>query len=289
MSKRTFKKIPQKWRNAKWLQAKHLFKFVGRWKMTKHTFDKCEKAIGSLVKSSFVSIPKHWESLFSQAVLDPNVLRNADGSLNMLACSLAFPSQAPYKSDIYMSVLLKWLYNKDGSRNEENFSKWKANVESTSQWDLEGYRDLSEVSSTEGGYLLPLLESIPDLDPNRLLHPDTDAAVKPVAVKYDWEALRASIIAEGGIRNKTMMARLPGPYESTATVMSGTSPGIYPVLDRNYLRANNAKSLYYQNSKRDGEKTDEQNQSNQTPGPEQGSPTGTQGNDSGSSQEDRQS
>ncbi len=113
--------------------------------------------------------------------------------------------------------------------------------------------------------------------------------VNPSTALVSWEKLREEVKKHGGIRNKTMMARLPGPYECTAAVMSSASAGIYPVLDVSYMQATNVKSHYYQNSKHIREKTDEQNQSNQTPGPEQGSPTGTQGNDSGSSQEDRQS
>lgn len=68
-----------------------------------------------------------------------------------------------------------------------------------------------------------------------------------------WEKLREEVQKHAGVRNKTMIARLPGPYESMSTIMSGTSAGIYPVRDSNYLQAANGESRYYQNSKRDGE------------------------------------
>jgi hypothetical protein len=44
----------------------------------------------------------------------------------------------------------------------------------------------------------------------------------------DWEALRNEIIDNGGVRNASMIVRMPGPYDSTVSVLGATSPGIYP-------------------------------------------------------------
>lgn len=48
--------------------------------------------------------------------------------------------------------------------------------------------------------------------------------------RYDWEALREAIIANGGIRNSTLITHMPGESSSKA---SGCANGIYPVRDLN--------------------------------------------------------
>lgn len=54
-----------------------------------------------------------------------------------------------------------------------------------------------------------------------------DELVPPV-YKYDWEALRADVIANGGLRNSVLVAHMPSESSSKA---SGAANGIYPVRD----------------------------------------------------------
>lgn len=60
-----------------------------------------------------------------------------------------------------------------------------------------------------------------------------------VGLQYDWETLRAEIIANGGIRHSVLAAHMPTESSSKA---SGAPNGIYPIRDLNLLKtdANNA-------------------------------------------------
>ena len=52
--------------------------------------------------------------------------------------------------------------------------------------------------------------------------------ITPHVLRYDWEALRAEIIANGGLRNSSLVAHMPTESSSKA---SGIPNGIYPVRD----------------------------------------------------------
>lgn len=49
----------------------------------------------------------------------------------------------------------------------------------------------------------------------------------------NWEKLKAELIAKGGIRNATLMARMP--LEPPPNIVTGISPGIYPVMGEGYF------------------------------------------------------
>ena len=65
-----------------------------------------------------------------------------------------------------------------------------------------------------------------------------------VAPEYqrDWEGLRADIIEQGGIRNSTVVAYMPGESSSKA---SGCSNSIYPVRDTTLVKTDNGVSVYW--------------------------------------------
>ncbi len=50
----------------------------------------------------------------------------------------------------------------------------------------------------------------------------------PHVLKYDWETLRAEVIANGGIRNSSLVAHMPTESSSKS---SGSPNGIYPIRD----------------------------------------------------------
>lgn len=52
--------------------------------------------------------------------------------------------------------------------------------------------------------------------------------VTPHKLKYDWDTLRADIVATGGIRNSTLVAHMPAESSSKAT---GCSNGTYPIRE----------------------------------------------------------
>lgn len=66
--------------------------------------------------------------------------------------------------------------------------------------------------------------------------------------KYDWEDLRESIKRSGCVRNVTLTARMPMEHEVISQVMSGTSPGIYPVRNPDYFRNNRVNHMTNDNN-----------------------------------------
>lgn len=60
---------------------------------------------------------------------------------------------------------------------------------------------------------------------------------------YDWDQLRETIRKSGGIRNVSMMARMPQEHEVISQVMSGTSPGIYPVRELSLKRIKTGENI----------------------------------------------
>ena len=59
---------------------------------------------------------------------------------------------------------------------------------------------------------------------------------------YDWEALRAEIIANGGIRNSTLAAHMP---TETSANSSGTTNGLYPIRELTMIKTDNQRVNYW--------------------------------------------
>lgn len=63
-----------------------------------------------------------------------------------------------------------------------------------------------------------------------------------IDLTYDWEALRAQIIENKGIRNSFLVAYMPGESSSKA---SGVVNSIYPVRDRTMIKTDNDITTYW--------------------------------------------
>lgn len=61
-------------------------------------------------------------------------------------------------------------------------------------------------------------------------------------LQYDWEALRDEIIENGGIRNSTLVALMPGESSSKA---SGTVNSIYPIRELAMMKTDNNLTTYW--------------------------------------------
>ncbi|HET8900124.1 MAG TPA: ribonucleoside-diphosphate reductase subunit alpha [Rhodanobacteraceae bacterium] len=59
---------------------------------------------------------------------------------------------------------------------------------------------------------------------------------------YDWEALRAEIKANGGIRNSVLVAHMPTETSANA---SGTTNGLYPVRELSLIKTDNQRVNYW--------------------------------------------
>ncbi|MFY9180337.1 MAG: hypothetical protein WAO12_11255, partial [Venatoribacter sp.] len=68
---------------------------------------------------------------------------------------------------------------------------------------------------------------------------DSIAAVENL---YDWETLRAEIIANGGIRNSTLAAHMP---TETSANSSGTTNGLYPIRELTMIKTDNQRVNYW--------------------------------------------
>lgn len=62
----------------------------------------------------------------------------------------------------------------------------------------------------------------------------------PFETRYDWETLRAEIIANGGIRNSSLMAMMPTESSSKA---SGAPNGPYPIRDLDLAKSDSSNLL----------------------------------------------
>lgn len=60
--------------------------------------------------------------------------------------------------------------------------------------------------------------------------------------QYDWEELRSEIIANGGIRNSSLIAHMPSESSSVA---SGTTNGLYPIRDLTLMKTDMSKVTYW--------------------------------------------
>jgi len=68
-----------------------------------------------------------------------------------------------------------------------------------------------------------------------------DGVVK-APLQYDWEQLRGEIIENGGIRNSTLVALMPGESSSKA---SGTVNSIYPIRELSMMKTDNNLTTYW--------------------------------------------
>ncbi len=66
--------------------------------------------------------------------------------------------------------------------------------------------------------------------------------IAPFSLRYDWEALRAEIVANGGIRNSVLAAHMPTETSANA---SGTTNGLYPVRELTLIKTDNQRVNYW--------------------------------------------
>lgn len=67
-------------------------------------------------------------------------------------------------------------------------------------------------------------------------------SVVTVDNKRDWESLRAAIIENGGIRNSSLIAHMPG---ESSTIAAATTNSVYPVRDFDLLKGNESLNVHY--------------------------------------------
>lgn len=60
--------------------------------------------------------------------------------------------------------------------------------------------------------------------------------------QFDWEALRAEIIANGGLRNSALVAHMP---TETSANSSGTTNGLYPIRELTLIKTDNQRVNYW--------------------------------------------
>lgn len=60
--------------------------------------------------------------------------------------------------------------------------------------------------------------------------------------RYNWEALRSEIIANGGIRNSVLVAHMP---TETSANSSGTTNGVYPIRELTMIKTDNERVNYW--------------------------------------------
>ena len=60
--------------------------------------------------------------------------------------------------------------------------------------------------------------------------------------RYDWEGLRAQIVANGGIRHSVLVAHMPTETSANA---SGTTNGLYPVRELTLIKTDNHRVNYW--------------------------------------------
>lgn len=63
-----------------------------------------------------------------------------------------------------------------------------------------------------------------------------------VVPRYDWEALRAEVVANGGIRNSVLVAHMPTETSANA---SGTTNGLYPIRELTLIKTDNQRVNYW--------------------------------------------
>ncbi|MGE0582046.1 MAG: ribonucleoside-diphosphate reductase subunit alpha [Steroidobacteraceae bacterium] len=66
--------------------------------------------------------------------------------------------------------------------------------------------------------------------------------IAPFGNRYDWETLRAEVIAHGGIRHSVLAAHMPTETSANA---SGTTNGLYPVRELSLIKTDNHRVNYW--------------------------------------------
>ncbi|WP_024537672.1 ribonucleoside-diphosphate reductase subunit alpha [Comamonas badia] len=66
--------------------------------------------------------------------------------------------------------------------------------------------------------------------------------IAPLKNRYDWEQLRAAIVANGGIRNSVLAAHMPTETSANA---SGTTNGVYPIRELTLIKTDNQRVNYW--------------------------------------------
>ncbi|WP_345797587.1 ribonucleoside-diphosphate reductase subunit alpha [Castellaniella sp. MT123] len=66
--------------------------------------------------------------------------------------------------------------------------------------------------------------------------------IAPFENRYDWERLRAEIVANGGIRNSVVAAHMP---TETSANSSGTTNGVYPIRELTMIKTDNQRVNYW--------------------------------------------
>lgn len=68
--------------------------------------------------------------------------------------------------------------------------------------------------------------------PSVITHPHPEVPNLPVQ-KMDWDGLREEVMADGGVRNESLMAVMPGDgfHGGTVSKLASTSAGIYPLRE----------------------------------------------------------
>lgn len=66
--------------------------------------------------------------------------------------------------------------------------------------------------------------------------------IAPFKNQYDWEALRAAIVENGGIRNSVLAAHMPTETSANA---SGTTNGLYPIRELTMIKTDNQRVNYW--------------------------------------------
>jgi len=77
--------------------------------------------------------------------------------------------------------------------------------------------------------------------PTDTCNPHVDK-IAPFTLRYDWEALRRDIVANGGIRNSVLVAHMPTETSANA---SGTTNGLYPVRELTLIKTDNQRVNYW--------------------------------------------
>lgn len=250
--------------------------------------------------------------------LHPSLLLNADGSIDFRSMSLVNPPGRDVNLGVKQFWLMQVIRNEDGTINEERAKEVAEQMKREYPWDLEcSFSDNNE-------FLAGILAANPSIEEDRakrisegaqanqdaltadlercteIMESDQSTASTPdpsstAAGKFDWAGLRKSLehLHLPTIRNKTITVRMPHPDEVPCVIMGSTSPGIYALGD-SYLAMTKAyledpstktKALYYQNSKRKGEKIDESKASENNDSQER-SQGESPANDAGTSQTD---
>lgn len=78
--------------------------------------------------------------------------------------------------------------------------------------------------------------------PKDTANKNIDSIVDGLGYEYNWEALRKEIIKNGGLRNSTLVAYMPGESSSKA---SGGFNSVYPARDLSLIKTDGSSKVYW--------------------------------------------